>query len=128
MTDASSQQPLYDLLLQITSNGTTAIMIVAFVQWLKESPWFPAINQESTKINQLLGAALAAVASLGISYSVSGRIVTIAFDYVVVLHGLWHYAQQLAMQHFVYHGFLKPREKPQSIPIKVGTTGTIEGK
>ena len=75
-------------------------------------------------MNQLAGAFLAFCAAVGIHYNITGHLVTIAFDYVVVAHGIWHWIQQLALQHFVYHLALKPRDKIAT----VGTTGTITGK
>jgi len=107
MNNQTAQQ-LVALISQYFSSGTLAVVIVAVVQWIKDSPLFPKITQDTTRINQVLGAVLAFFASVGVSWGVTGHVVSITFDYIIVLHGLWHWVQQLALQHFVYHGFLKP--------------------
>lgn len=102
-------QQLLELVSRFISSGTLSVVIVAMIQWLKESTNIPWINQQTTTLNKMLGAFLAFIASIGISYTYNAGTVTIVFTVTAVLAGLWHWIQQLAMQHFVYHGFIKPK-------------------
>jgi hypothetical protein len=97
------------LLKQLTSQGTMSIVIVAMLEWAKNSPLAPFINKETTALNKGLGAFLAFITSIGIAYTYSAGVVTITFTVMTVLHGLWTFIQQLAFQHIVYHGFIKPK-------------------
>jgi len=100
---------LLQLISHFISSGTMSIVIVSVIQYLKTSPLAPWITQETETLNKSLSAALAFITSLGIAYTYSGGIVTITFTVATVLAGLWHFVQQYAMQHFVYHGFIKPK-------------------
>lgn len=102
-------QQLLELMSRFISSGTLSIVVVAAIQWLKKSPLAPWFNQETDTLNKALGAFLAFIASIGIAYTYSAGVVTITFTVATVLAGLWHFVQQLAMQHFVYHGFIKPK-------------------
>jgi hypothetical protein len=112
MMQIQTQNPQIDQLLQLISqfmsSGTMSIVVVTFIQYLKQSPLAPRINEETTKINKLLGVVLAFLTSIGIAYTYNAGTVVITFTVAAVLHGLWHFVQQLALQHVIYHGVFKP--------------------
>jgi len=109
--DQSTQQTqqLLELVSRLASNGTLAVVIVAVMQWLKKSPLAPWLSQETDNANRLVSAFLAFIASVGITYTYTGGVVTITFTLMTVLTGLWHWIQQMAFQQFLYHGWVKPR-------------------
>jgi uncharacterized membrane protein (DUF441 family) len=101
---------------QMFSNVTLSTMIVLFIQWLKDSKYFPWITAQTETLNKILGAFLAFIASIGVQYSYHEGVVTITFTVLTVLAGLWHWIQQLMMQHLVYYGIIKPPAASASKP------------
>jgi len=115
------------LISQFISHGTMSIVVVSAIQWAKQSPLAPWINKETTTLNKYISAILAFLTSIGIAYTYNSGVVTITFTVAAVLHGLWHFIQQYAMQHFVYHGFIKPTtvQVAQSAPVASAVNAPI---
>jgi hypothetical protein len=93
------------LFTQLTSGAACAYILQLLQQW-KALPW---ITAHTTKINILVRLAMSAGAALGIGLTWapaagSGHALTIAIPSgVTLLHGIWHWFGQYALQ----HGWLK---------------------
>ena len=95
---------------QIVSQLTSAALVVYALQWLKRSKLFPWITAETTTLNRWVGAAAAGLSAIGIHLAFTATAGTPG-SYVItvtgltlpnVLHGVWHWANQYALQQITY--------------------------
>ncbi len=95
---------------EILSQFTAAAVSVYAIQALKSSSLVPWITQRTTGLNRLLSALGAFIGAIGVhfafgaSQSVDGTYVLTVTGATVsnVLHGLWHWANQVALQQLTY--------------------------
>ena len=102
-----------DVLLQHLSYGFATTYAL---EWLKKSPWFPLLKQETVTLNRVLSAGVAFLSSVGIVTAMNGHLTwaagaTISFTIppISVLWGtLVHTVGQYGIQESVYKGLVKP--------------------
>lgn len=94
----------------LTSQLTTAYMISALLQWLKNKPWFPFTNINTAALNRATAMALAFITAVGLHYTfdAEGGVLTITGLTVAnIAHTAWASVQQYALQQGVYKGLVK---------------------
>lgn len=108
---------------ELVSQLTSAAVVVYALQWMKRSKLFPWVCQEKKTILRALSAVGAALSAVGIHFAfatveaASGTYtITISgLTLLSVLHGTWHWVNQLALQQLAYDATLD-NKKPASVP------------
>lgn len=99
----------------VATQVTISAIVVALLQWLKQSPWFPWLTTESEKLNRVIAAMLAAFTAIGIhiawnhgaapgTYMVEVSGLTL----MGVLSGMWAWAKSFVFQQIIFRATVKP--------------------
>lgn len=94
------------------------LVLVFFQNWIKQQSWFPWVNYQSAKMNNIFAIVVSGLATLGLHISHTGTFtdggtVLLTFPaYTVILQGLWHWAQQYALSKGLYTGLSKQLNPP----------------
>lgn len=102
ITDAMSNEFL--------STITASSMVVAVIQWLKNTKMIPFINQHSAKLNRTLSWAAAFISGAGLHYhyeASTGTLVLTGLTAAAFGHAIWDTAQSYALQWLIYKGIVK---------------------
>lgn len=94
---------------EFMSQLTSAAIVVYLLQWAKSCPIIPWITEHSKGISRLTSAGLAAVSAIGVHYSFdaeAGRLVVEGLTVSGLLHGLWLFGNQFALQQLAYDAVL----------------------
>jgi len=95
---------------ELTAHLTTAAVIVYAIEWLKRSRGFSFLAADTTTINRIVSALLAAVAAVGINwtYDSSQGVLTITgLTLVSVTATGWEWVKQFAVQQVLYDGVIQ---------------------
>lgn len=101
-----------------------ALLLVYLQNWLKKQSWFPWVDYKSTRLNHLLAAGLAGLATLGVHESHTGSVMTGGVITIVMpplttlLVGVWHWVTQHLITKAMYDGWLQQKLSP---PTEVKT-------
>lgn len=91
-----------------------AAIITALINWLKKSPYFPWLNQESAKLNRFIAFVLSGLATLGIHAqwsSANHSLLITGLTLATIGAGAWHWLVQ-----FLYtHGWFKATSSNQEL-------------
>src|SRR5262245_22656447 len=86
------------------------------LKWLKYQHWFPLMAKEAAVLNRLFSLAVAFIAAIGIHYTfdaATGTMVITGLTLPGILHGLWAWFEQFAMQQGVFKVIVQPEEVRQ---------------
>lgn len=96
---------------QVTISG----IIVALMQWLKNSKWFPWLTTESEKLNRVIAAAAAAAGAIGVHLAwnhgdIPGTymIQVTGLTLMGVLGGVWSWLKMYVYQQIIFRATVKP--------------------
>lgn len=87
-------------------------LAVYVIQWLKNNPKLSWISSSTDRLNRVLSALLAALATVGIRISfdaVSGVLTVSGLELGTILSLLWNWVIQLILQEILYKGAVKDR-------------------
>jgi len=102
--------------------GISAI-VVWLLQLAKNSPWFPWVTANTTKLNRAIAVVLAFLTSVGFHFTMTGNLtsggqVIIAFpSMLAIAQILLHTAGQGAIQEAIYQTTVKPTPVLPSTPV-----------
>lgn len=91
--------------------GIVVVYLMEMVKRLRVVPW---ITQETRRLNRVLALVVAAAAAIGIhfSFDASAGVLTVSgLTLQGVLHGLYEFAKQAAMQQFAYDVAIEPKRR-----------------
>lgn len=83
---------------------------VWLIQWLKSTKLAPFIHEGTDKLNRVLSALIAALATVGIhvEFDQTGGVLTVTgLTLSAALPLVWSYLQQLVMQEVIYRSAVK---------------------
>jgi hypothetical protein len=87
------------------SHVTAAGLVIAAINWLKRSEYFPWINKEQTRLLRYIGVIGAALGAGGVHYAWDPAARTLVF-HIPTLAGTvgfcWEWVQQFIMQEITY--------------------------
>jgi hypothetical protein len=96
---------------QVTVSG----IIVALMQWLKNSKWFPWLTAESSKVNSFVAAAAAAAGAIGVHLAWNHGAIPGTYMIEVsgltlmgVLGGIWAWLKMFVYQQIIFRATVKP--------------------
>lgn len=104
----------------LTSQITASMITVYFIQYLKDSPWFPWLTQEKIALARVLGgvAALATTAGMHVVWQSATHTLTIGnLTLWTVSVFLWHLVGQFLLQNLVYHGMVRKPSSASAAPL-----------
>lgn len=91
---------------ELLTQFTWASVVVYGLQYLKASSWFPWLTTRTKGLNRLAAIAGASLTAVGIAwhYDPVGTLTITGVTAANLLHGVWHIAQQVAMQQVIFDG------------------------
>jgi hypothetical protein len=95
----------------VVTHVTTAAVSVAFINWLKKSPWFPWITQERTNAMRVVAYVTAGIGTIGIRYAWNPSTRVLSFDIPTLsamLGLLVAYVKGFAFQELAYQSTKRP--------------------
>jgi hypothetical protein len=95
----------------VMTHIATAGISVAAINWLKNSPYFPWITQEKSKVMRAIALLTAAVGTIGIEYTwnPAGRVLSFTIPtFMAMLTGLGVYIKSFVLQELAYQATRKP--------------------
>lgn len=104
----------------VITQVTTSAIVVAAIQWLKSSRFFPWITKESGAMSRFVSALLAAGAAVGIhtTWDPSAHALTItgltAFGIALAT---WEWAKSFVLNELIYRSTVKPQKADPPIVV-----------
>jgi hypothetical protein len=95
----------------VVSHVATAGLSVAFIQWLKNSPYFPWVTAEKKRIVRAVALVTAAIGTVGIHYAwnPTARVLSFEIPTLAVLYGaVVHYVTSFVIQELTYQTVKQP--------------------
>jgi len=95
----------------LTSQFTVAYIAAALIEWLKKQSWFPFVNVDTSKLNRVFAAAVALLATVGITTtfdSEAGVLTLSGLTLGNIAQSVWIWITQYALQQGAYKGLIKP--------------------
>lgn len=98
----------------VMTQVTLSAIVVAGMQWLKNSKWFPLLTAESAKVNRVVAALAAAGAAVGVhmvwAHPTDGTYVLTfsGLTLMGVLSGAWAWLKSFALQEMMFRATVKP--------------------
>ncbi len=90
-----------------STEATFALALIVFIQWLKKTPYFPWLSQQSAKANRLAAIVGSGLSSFGIHFNWSASnhsLLITGLSLTVVLPALYHWGIQFLYTHAGYKG------------------------
>lgn len=99
-----------ELMSHITAGG----MIVYIIEGLKKSGWFPWMDFDTKRVNQLASFIMAIVAVVGISYTYDpaldgGTLIIHGLSWGAVSTMAWEVCKQYMAQQLIFDGIVAPK-------------------
>ena len=94
----------------LTSQLTAGYAVASLIEWLKGQKWFPFATADNAKLNRAFAMLTAFIAAVGLhtTFDSEAGVLTISGLTVVnVLHSVWAWVQQYAIQQAAYKGLIK---------------------
>lgn len=101
---------------ELLSQFTSAAIVVYALQWIKGAGWCQWLTMETESLNRVVAAIAAAGSAIGIhaAYDTTGGVLTISgLTLAGVIHGVWHWANQFALQQLAFDAVVKPKKQPE---------------
>ena len=101
----------------LTSQITAAYMASALMEWLKTQRWFPFVADNNPRLNRAFAMAAAFITSVGLHFTFdaqAGVLTVTGLTVANILHGLWGWVQQYALQQGLYKGVVKQPSPTQT--------------
>lgn len=114
----------------LLSHLTSAAIVVYLIQWLKRASWVPWLTPETTTLSRIVSAILAAGSAIGlhVAYDSAGGVLTVTGLTVgSLLHGVWEWLNQFALQQLAYDVAVQPTRGLQGQLLTIETVGTASG-
>lgn len=95
----------------LTSQFTAGYAISALVEWLKGQTWFPFASVGNARLNRAFAMATALVAAFGLHATFDSNVGVLTITGLTasnIVHSIWAWIQQYAIQQFMYKGIVKP--------------------
>lgn len=89
--------------------GIVVVYVIEAIKRLKMVPW---LTQETKRLNRVVALVVAAAAAIGIHFSfdeTAGVLMVSGLHWSGILHGLYEFAKQAAMQQFAYDVAIEPK-------------------
>lgn len=108
----------------VATQVTISAIVVAALQWLKGSSWFPWLTTESEKANRAVAAVLALASAIGIHLAWNHGDVPGTYMLQVsgitlmgIAGGVWAWAKSFVFQQIIFRATVKPA--PVATPAAV---------
>ena len=95
-----------------------AYLGTVLVEWMKRATGLPFMTASTDKINKVVGAVIAFLATVGIGWATSWDAASGTFTLTLtgitvtgIFGFLWHWFTQFVLQQAAYHGIVKSKEK-----------------
>lgn len=101
----------------LTHQIALAVVVAYVIQWLKDRQWFPLLNADTARLNELCSVLGAFVSSVGIQFALQGTFDTgwhLALSIPpgpVIWDTVIHTIGQFGIQQAIYHGLIKSDRK-----------------
>lgn len=106
---------------QVTVSG----IVVALLQWLKNSKWFPWLSAESAKVNTVVAALAAAAGAIGVHLAWNQGAIPGSYMLEVtgltlmgVLGGVWAWLKMFVYQQIIFRATVKPTPLVPQLEVK----------
>jgi len=113
---------------QLIPTITAASMVVAVIQWLKETKLVPFISHNTAALNRCLGWFAALVSSVGLHYTYdasTGTLVLTGLTAGALAASAWATVQSYAAQWLIYKGIVKG---PAQVKLATEAAGAAPGQ
>lgn len=105
---------------EVMSHLTAGAMVVYFIEGLKKSGRVPWLDFDTTRLNQITSALLAAVAVIGINYSYDpsidgGQLVITGVSWTAISAGAWEWCKQFVAQQIIFDGVVAPKSAAKGL-------------
>ena len=106
----------------VTAQLSTSAVVVAVMEWLKDSKLTPWMTHNSSTINRVVGMFFALVSGVGLGwmYDPAAGVLTITgLQWSHVFHAVWEAFTSYGMQWMIYKGVIRKGDPGQQAAVVV---------